>query len=52
MIFMIRKHARKPSYKEVHSLNSLSYTHISFAGQLEMEIEEFDKLEDDNGDTE
>ena len=38
---MIRKHARKPSYKEVHSLNSLSYTHISNLGMQEL-VEEIE----------
>lgn len=43
--YMIRKHTRKPSFREVHSLNSLSYTHISFAGMAELEEKE---LEDED----
>lgn len=44
--YMIRKHQRKPSFKEVHSLNSLSYTHISFAGMAELSEGE-QEIEDD-----
>lgn len=45
--YMIRKHTRKPSFREVHSMNSLSYTNISFAGMAELE-----EQEDEDGDSE